>query len=151
MAADTPADEHDGALTPAEMQTWRAFRSWTESIVAGVSAELASETDLSVADCQVLVRLGESTTGQLGQLELGESLMWSPSRLSHQLGRMANRGLVSRTPAGTGRLMTIALTDAGCRALGPAQAAHGRAVRKHFLQRVDQELLHELLAHYKYD
>jgi DNA-binding MarR family transcriptional regulator len=139
----------EGPLTKEEMDMWRAFRSWTESIVADVSADLSSETDMSVADCQVLVRLGESPAGKLGQLELGESLMWSPSRLSHQLSRMSHRGLVSRTSAGTGRLMTIALTPEGRRALEPAQAAHGRAVRKHFLNRVDQRLLRELLAHYQ--
>ena len=145
VAADTPGNEHAGALTPAEMETWRAFRSWSDSIVAAVSAGLAAATDLSVADVQVLVRLGESPNGQLLQLELGDSLMWSASRLSHQLSRMTQRNLLTRTPVGIGRLMTIALTDTGRRALGPAQAAHGRAVRDCFLQRVDQDLLHELL------
>lgn len=53
------------------------------------------------------------------------------------------------TPPGalSGRAGRSARTDAGRRALGPAQAAHGRAVRKHFLQRFDQDLLRELLSH----
>jgi DNA-binding MarR family transcriptional regulator len=144
-------DGDSGALSPSEMNVWRTFRSWTESIIAGVSTELAAETDLSVADVQVLVRLGEAPAGQLGQRELAESLMWSPSRLSHQLTRMDARNLVSRSPVGTGRLMDIALTDKGRNALGPAQAAHGRAVRKHFLQNVDLDLLEALLGKYTVD
>ncbi len=126
-------DGGSAGLTGAERELWRQFLGWTESVTAAVSRDLVAESELSVPDFEVLVRLHESPGGVLGQHDLATSLGWSPSRLSHQLSRLERRDLVSRASAGTGRRMTVALTPAGVQQLGDALAVHARAVRRHFL------------------
>lgn len=73
--------------------------------------------------------------GELRQQELAESMRWHKSRLSHQVTRMAERGLVGRRAVGkTGALIVI--TAAGRKALGLARPVHARSVREHLLEKV---------------
>ncbi|MFF9373436.1 MarR family transcriptional regulator [Streptomyces griseoluteus] len=66
------------------------------------------------------------------QHELGLMLDWQRARLSRQLSRMAERGLVSREDSTGGRRVILA-TDAGRGALAAARRAHARAVREALL------------------
>lgn len=58
--------------------------------------QLRNRYGLSSADYQVLAHLSETPEGRLRSFELGRLLRWEKSRLSQHLGRMQNRGLVSR-------------------------------------------------------
>jgi DNA-binding MarR family transcriptional regulator len=58
--------------------------------------QLRNQCGLSIADYQVLAHLSEAPEGRLRSFELGRLLRWEKSRLSQHLGRMQNRGLVSR-------------------------------------------------------
>jgi DNA-binding MarR family transcriptional regulator len=86
-------------LDDREQHLWRGFLRWSESIRAQVASELTSGSGLSVGEFEILVRLGEAN-GALDQRELGESMNWTASRLSHQLSRMEGRGLGSSSACG---------------------------------------------------
>ena len=151
MVEDPPVpteqgDDGGAGLTTAERELWRLFLGWTESVTGAVGRDLVAHSELSVPDFEVLVRLHESPGRALGQHELAGSLGWSPSRLSHQLSRLERRDLVSRTSAGTGRRMTVALTAAGAQQFGNALAVHARAVRRHFLAGLSGDDLHAMRA-----
>lgn len=124
-------EEPPGILGPDERDLWRNFLSWSQSVVANVGRDLDEHSGLSVPDLEILGRLWDSGGG-LDQQELLTWLRWSPSRLSHQLARMAKRGLLRRESAGSGRRMTVAITDEG---EGQAIAAFTKladSIRRHF-------------------
>ncbi|HWO61328.1 MAG TPA: MarR family transcriptional regulator, partial [Umezawaea sp.] len=64
--------------------------------------------------------------------DLGTALDWKRARLSRQVTRMAERGLVRREP-GSGREQIVVATDAGSAALAAARPAHAQAVRQALL------------------
>ena len=123
----------DDVLTSEEMVLWRGFLAWNQAVLSDVARDLLTETGLSSAEFQILVRLSESATHGLEQRELAASLEWSPSRLSHQLSRMETRGQVTRDTQGPGHVVQIALTPRGHELVLSALHVHARAVRRSFL------------------
>jgi DNA-binding MarR family transcriptional regulator len=76
----------------------------------------------------VLVQLSER--GPLRMYELADLLAWEQSRLSHQLRRMRERGLVVRHGSGDDRRgATVELTSPGRDALRAAAPGHVELVR----------------------
>lgn len=134
-------------LTDAEQQLWRDFLAFSEGVTAHVARDLTEATGLSVPDFEILVRLWESTENAFEQRALADSLGWSASRTSHQISRMQRRRLLERRAAGTGRVVTIALTERGAERAEHAAGVHAAAVRRHFLRQFDRELLEQLLSH----
>ncbi|QHC33031.1 MULTISPECIES: MarR family winged helix-turn-helix transcriptional regulator [unclassified Streptomyces] len=134
MESDPPPE----LLSQREQQIWRAFLQFSESVVSAVERDLFTTTGLSGADFQILARLYETEHGRMPQKRLGELVHWSVTRLSHQLTRMQRRGLIDRTSAGRGRLMTVSLTPAGHAAYTSALPHHTRSVRTHFFARAEQ-------------
>jgi len=60
----------------------------------------ARDAGISQADFIVLGRLSEAPDRRLRTGELAELLAWEKSRVSHQLKRMVQRGLVTREECG---------------------------------------------------
>ena len=123
----------DDVLTSEEMLLWRGFLAWNQAVLSDVARDLLTETGLSSAEFQILVRLSESKNRGLEQRQLAASLEWSPSRLSHQLSRMETRGHLTRASEGPGHVVEIALTPRGHELLLSALHVHARAVRRSFL------------------
>ncbi|MFD8671515.1 MarR family winged helix-turn-helix transcriptional regulator [Streptomyces seoulensis] len=115
-------------LDDAEMARWIAWKRAVEAVDAAVAHEIHSASALSVPDFSILSRLIENGGGRMPQHELGLMLDWQRARLSRQLSRMAERGLVSREDGPGGR-RTILASDAGRSALTAARTAHAQAVR----------------------
>src|SRR3981081_1829012 len=107
-------------LSDPEQSLWRGFLAWSETVLALVGSDLVNATGLSRPDFEVLVRLQEAPGGTLTQRDLGESLGWSASRLSHQLERMEGRDLLTRVDKGTGRLRDVGITEYGAEEIGEA-------------------------------
>ncbi len=80
---------------------------------------MQDQSGLSIADFSVLVQLSEHADGRMRVLELARGLRWEKSRLSHQLTRMQQRGLIERSNCNEDRRGAfVVLTDQG--------RAHGR-------------------------
>jgi DNA-binding MarR family transcriptional regulator len=116
------------------MQLWRDFLTAADAAIGQVGAALTRGTGLSVPDFQVLIRIDAAGGTQLLQQTLGDDLGWSDSRLSHQLRRMEQRGLISRQSAGVGRAMSTQVTEDGHRLLQGALPVHAEAVKNAFLR-----------------
>jgi DNA-binding MarR family transcriptional regulator len=82
-------DEH-------EQRAWRALMTMQDGVSEFLDRELRHRCGLSTPDYEVLAHLSETPEGRLRSFELGRLLRWEKSRLSQHLGRMQNRGLVSR-------------------------------------------------------
>ncbi|GHJ36448.1 MarR family winged helix-turn-helix transcriptional regulator [Streptomyces sp. TS71-3] len=120
-------------LDPAETAHWTAWKRAHETVLEAIGEEIRQAAGISVADFSILSRVIENGGGRMPQHELGAMLGWKRARLSRQLTRMAERGLLRREP-GTGRQQLIAVTPQGDSALAAARPAHARAVRRTLLR-----------------
>src|SRR5690606_39434065 len=74
-----------------------------------------------------------------------ERCMWSKSRLSHQLDRMADRGLVERqADSANSRAVIVVLTALGRRTIEQAAPYHLESVRRHFIDLLTEEQIDAL-------
>jgi DNA-binding MarR family transcriptional regulator len=72
-------------------------------------------------------------------------LEWEKSRMSHQVGRMAKRGLVAKEECpDDGRGAFIVATETGYKAIEDAAPMHVEHVRRLFIQALTQEELDTL-------
>lgn len=119
-------------LSEPEQRAWRAFLDMQAQLNARLNREMQDASGLSSADFAVLVPLSENPDGKLRVLELARNLSWEKSRLSHQLTRMGQRGLIERSHCTEDRRGAfIVLTDAGRGAVEAAAPAHVEAVRRY--------------------
>jgi DNA-binding MarR family transcriptional regulator len=118
-------------LSDTEQHAWRSFLRMQAQLTTRLSRELQADSDLSIADYDVLVHLTDLAGGRLRILELARELDWEKSRMSHHLARMAKRGLIAREecPA-DGRGAFIAITPEGQAAIEAAAPRHVETVRR---------------------
>jgi DNA-binding MarR family transcriptional regulator len=121
-------------LTEEETRLWHAWKQASDTVRARIGEEINAATGLSDPDFAILSRLEDLGGGTLRQNELAASMGWHRSRLSHQLTRMEQRGLLRRGPAGDGVAVTI--TVMGSSAVTAARPIHAAAVRRCLAERV---------------
>jgi DNA-binding MarR family transcriptional regulator len=115
-------------LSADEQRVWRNYLVMTARLQSAMSRQLQADCGLSLADYDVLVALEERPGCRIA--ELGERLGWEQSRLSHQLSRMRERGLIARRGATDDRrAATVDLTADGRAALTLAAPGHAELVR----------------------
>lgn len=123
-------------LDDDELALWHVFKRAGEAVRTAVAEEITRATGLSDPDFGIVTRLDDAG-GRLRQNELAASMGWHRSRLSHQLTRMAARGLVTRTEVDGG--VEVALTPAGRDQAAIARPVHAAAVRAHLLDRLPDD------------
>lgn len=129
-------------LTEQEERAWRALQFMQMRLEAAIARQLAAESSLSYPDYLVLVALTDSGAGRLRSFELGRLLGWEKSRLSHQVARMTERGLVEKQVCESDRRGAyVAVTEKGREEIAAAAPGHVRTVRELF---VDVLTPHEL-------
>lgn len=132
-------------LDDREQRAWRGFVRMHATVDEALARQLQTETKLSLADYAVLVALSEAPDGTLRSFEIADELQWEASRLSHQLRRMGDRGLVERQECPTdGRGKLTAITEAGRAAIVAAAPCHVAEVRRVFIDRLSDEQLDTL-------
>jgi len=131
-------------LTDDETRLWHAWKQAAEAVRANVAARLDTATGLSDPDFGILTRLEDLGGGSLRQNELAVSMGWHRSRLSHQLTRMEQRGLLTRSNVPGGVLVTT--TAQGRKAIAEARPVHARAVRELLISQVPREQAPSLIA-----
>ena len=118
-------------LTDEQQRVWRRWLAVHDQLPAALHRELQTDSDLSLQDFDVLVKLTDDGEGRVRVSELASALRWERSRLSHHVKRMEGRGLVRREEcADDGRGAFVVLTVAGRAAIERAAPAHVRTVRR---------------------
>ena len=115
-------------LTSGEAALWHAWKRATETVRARVAADIMAETGLSDPDFGVLTRVIDAG-GRMRQNQLAQSMGFHRSRLSHHLGRMRERGLITTEPAGRG--VEVIATGQGRALAERARPVHAAAVRRY--------------------
>jgi DNA-binding MarR family transcriptional regulator len=130
-------------LSSDELAVWHACKALGTVVTRRIGADITAATGLSGADYGVISRLEDLGGGRLGQQALADSMQLTKGAMSHQLTRMAARGLIHRDkgPAGVG----VVLTEQGRSGLRQARPVHAKAVREHLVDRLSDEERETLL------
>lgn len=145
MAADPTAPADVRWLSDTEQRAWRSYINGSRRLVDRLERDLKTH-GISHDDYGVLVALSEAEGGRLRMAELADQSVESRSRLSHHIGRMESKGLVTRESCPGDRRGFFAVITAAGRSLMEETAPHHVAgVRAHFLDQVTPEEL-EVIA-----
>lgn len=131
-------------LDPVEMRAWRGHLRMSWLVAAAIERDLR-RAGLSHPDYYVLVQLSEAPEHRMRMTDLAAGIQWSKSRVSHQVDRMEQRGLVRREECPSDARGAFAcLTPAGLRAIQSAAPDHVESVRRHLLDALTREQLESL-------
>jgi DNA-binding MarR family transcriptional regulator len=127
-------------LTAREQASWRAYLDMNAKLSARLNREMLQQSGISTADYAVLVQLSEHVDARMRILELARALGWEKSRLSHQLTRMQQRGLIERSNCSEDRRGAfVVLTDKGRETVVDAAPRHVEAVRRYVFDALSPE------------
>jgi DNA-binding MarR family transcriptional regulator len=134
-----------GRWTADQELAWRRYRRMRTLLDLELSRDLRRDSGLSDADYDVLTTLADQPGRALRARDLGKRLRWSTSRLSHQIGRMEQRGMVARTGTDDdARGAVVSLTETGYRTLVAAAPKHIASVRRNLLDLISPAELQTL-------
>jgi DNA-binding MarR family transcriptional regulator len=120
-------------LNPREDRAWRAFMHAHHQLAVHLNRGL-QESGLSGADYEVLAVLSADDDDRMPARDLCNTLGWEKSRLSHQLRRMQQDGLITRKPnPDDARSTLVCLLPAGRAAIKKAAPTHVDDVRRNFI------------------
>ena len=132
-------------LTEREARAWRALQSMQMRLERELSRQLAADSALSYPDYLVLVALTDRPDGRMRPFELAATLGWEKSRVSHQVARMAERGLVDKQRCDSDRRGAfVVVTRRGRKEIEAAAPGHVEAVRRLFVDRLTPRQLDDV-------
>lgn len=124
---------------------WQNFQRMRIRLISRINGELTRETGLSEADFAILSELIHAENETVRAMALRGGLDWEKSRLSHQLRRMEERGLLRREPCvEDNRGSVIRITDEGQRVALDATARYAEIVRRNVFDLLTPEQLSAL-------
>lgn len=125
-------------LDDDEQTLWRAMMDAAKAVERAMDTRLLATEEISSADFSVLVQLSEAEGGTVRMRELCEALRWDRSRMSHQITRMARRGLVNKLRcANDSRGIDVELTAHGRDVIERAAPDHVRMIRRIVFDELD--------------
>jgi DNA-binding MarR family transcriptional regulator len=130
-------------LVATEMPERRGLAAWSAllrahaTLVRQLEMDLKTETDLALADFDVLAQLAVAG-GKLRMTELADKALISRSGMTRRVANLVERGLVARAGADAdARAVLVSLTDAGVERLTETAPVHARGVAKLFVAQLD--------------
>jgi DNA-binding MarR family transcriptional regulator len=125
-----------------ELRAWLAFMRVQQRLGYEMNRQLQSDSDLSLADYDVLNALSGVPNHCMLLGALAAQIGWERSRLSHHAKRMESRGLVEFNLAKQDRRATeVKLTADGRRAIVRAAPGHVDLVRRLYFGGLPKDLL----------
>lgn len=133
-------------LDEREDRLWRTFLQMQRTLDRAIDRQLTG-AGLSRADYDLLAPLSEAPEEGTRARDLGRRIGWDRSRLSHQLRRMEQRGLITRHDCSTdARATMVKLTAAGRSAVEAVAPGHVETVRRHLVDLLDPAEIDTLTA-----
>jgi len=131
-------------LTDDEQCAWRTHLDVSRLLMHQLEKDL-QPFGLTNNDYEILVNLSESPDRRMRMSDLAAATLQSKSRLSHQITRMENAGLVQRVNCESDRRGLYAvLTEQGMETMQKVAPHHVASVRKHFIDLLTPEALADL-------
>src|SRR5215475_1948289 len=132
-------------LSDTQLAAWTNYQRMRVRLTERINRELAQKEGLSEADFDILCALIESPNESVRALALRCGLEWEKSRLSHQLRRMEERGLITRQEcAEDNRGSVIRVTETGRKLANEAKIHYEQAVQQYVVDALTAEQLQAL-------
>lgn len=121
-------------LDIAEQRAWENFLDAALRVYGSLNKTLSEEFKLTLVDVRLLDILFRSESGSARMGDLADQLLSLPSRVTRQIRRLEEIGLVRREASPEdGRGVLASITDRGREVVTEATAAYSQAVRQRFL------------------
>ncbi len=121
-------------LDNAEQRAWENFLDAALRVYGSLNRTLSEEFKLTLVDVRLLDILRRSETGSARMGDLAEQLLSLPSRVTRQIRRLEQNGLVRREASPEdGRGVLASITDLGRELVSEALVTYSAAVRQRFL------------------
>jgi DNA-binding MarR family transcriptional regulator len=118
-------------LTDEQQRAWRRFAAVVMRLPGELDRQLHRDADMTHFEYWVVAMLSEAPNRRLQLKHLAEQSNSSPSRLSHVLRRLEERGWVVREPhPNDSRASDAVLTDAGWRKVVATAPGHVEHVQR---------------------
>ncbi|MFI6051646.1 MarR family winged helix-turn-helix transcriptional regulator [Streptomyces violascens] len=131
-------------LSDDEQCAWRTYLDVNRMLTYQMEKDL-QPFGLTNNDYEILVNLSESADRRMRMSDLAAATLQSKSRLSHQITRMENAGLVRRENCESDRRGLFAvLTEHGTETMEKVAPHHVASVRRHFIDLLSGEALADL-------
>lgn len=110
---------------------WDSYQRMRVKLASRINRDLTAATGLSEADYEILTALTQQNEA-IRSITLRCGLEWEKSRLSHQLRRMEQRGLIARFDCEEdSRSSVVSITDEGRKAHAVAKTTYDAAVQRY--------------------
>lgn len=131
--AGRTASEMPG-LDIAEQRSWQNFLDTALRLYGTLNRRLSEKHKLTLVDVRLLEILHSSQTGSARMGDLAEQLLSLPSRVTRQIRRLEDAGLVEREASPEdGRGVLAAITDKGRACVVEAMETYALAVKELYL------------------
>ncbi len=129
-------------LDDDEQRVWRAYLAVSRKLFSAIDRQMQDESGMPQTYYIILAMLSEAPNRSLRMSELADIVSSSPSRLSHAVDRLEERGWVrrERDPADRRGNRTV-LTEAGWGVVQQSAPGHVRTVRENLFDLVTPEQL----------
>ncbi|MEV0203054.1 MarR family transcriptional regulator [Nonomuraea sp. NPDC050691] len=132
-------------LNDDEQHAWRTFGLATRLLTDRLERDLLAAADMPPTYYELLVLLSEAPERTMRMSELAQWTNSKPSRISHAINKLEQKGWVRREHyAGDRRGWLAVLTDDGLTALQAAAPRHVAGVREHVIDLLTPEQLRQL-------
>ena len=139
--AEEPSDEPRW-LTRDEQRAWRGLAAVMQLLPTALDRQLRAEAGITHMDYMILAMLSEAPDERLRMSRLSDITSASPSRLSHAVSRLEERGWVERCAAEQDRRGQVAqLTDEGWRFVVDTAPGHVDEVQRLVFGHLDEDLV----------
>jgi len=132
-------------LSSAELRVWRDYVASTMILNEALERQLQRDSGIPFTYYMVMVMLSDEPDRTQSMSVLARLSQSSPSRISHAVARMEEKGWVKRErDSGNARIVRATLTDEGMRTLERAAPGHVRQVRRSVFDRLSADQLSQL-------
>lgn len=145
-ASDSGVPNQVRWLTPEQRRAWVTFVLASGSVMDGLDRQLQRDAGITRSHFSIL-QFVSMADGSARMSDVAAALHFSPSRLSHAVGRLERDGWLARRPDpndGRGQLVTI--TDEGQRRIDRVAPRHIVHVRARVFDHLTDEQVAQLQA-----
>jgi DNA-binding MarR family transcriptional regulator len=130
-----------------DSKAWRAFHKIGTSLLPHLSRQITNHSGISGAEYVVLVALSELVSPNVNLNRLARGLGWETSRMSHQITRMEESGLVKKTRnTEDSRCFDVSITAKGRKIAESAIPLQSKEINHCFSEVLTQEQMRALIS-----
>lgn len=129
-----------------DSKAWRAFHKIGTSLLPHLGRQITNHSGISGAEYVVLVALSELTAPTVTLNRLATGLGWEISRMSHQVSRMDEAGLVKKTKnSQDSRCFDVSITAKGRKIAEAAIPLQSKEINHCFSEVLTQAQMRSLI------